>query len=148
MVIRLWSHESTRVFLDRLTDNRDRIWFTKLLETVIKYCFCGDSLSSTRQSGVTQSYGESLMLFCTDYSSLGGRRVRSTRGGGIQGPVPSDGPGLEELLKTGVRVDILQTLIPREDLTDRQLLTVDQVTMKGEDLTGELITYCCIMLLY
>lgn len=41
MVIRLWCHESTRVYMDRSTDSRDRVWFLKLLETCIKYSFCG-----------------------------------------------------------------------------------------------------------
>ncbi len=41
MVIRLWCHESTRVYMDRTTDSRDRVWFLKLLETCIKYSFCG-----------------------------------------------------------------------------------------------------------
>jgi hypothetical protein len=41
MLIRLWSHESTRVYLDRNIDSKERIWFLKVLESCIKYCFCG-----------------------------------------------------------------------------------------------------------
>ena len=41
MLIRLWCHESTRVYLDRVTDSKERMWFLKLLETCIKCCFCG-----------------------------------------------------------------------------------------------------------
>lgn len=41
MVVRLWCHESTRVYLDKTTDSKDRMWFLKLLEACIKYCFCG-----------------------------------------------------------------------------------------------------------
>ncbi len=41
MLIRLWCHETTRVYLDRNTDSKERMWFLKLLETCIKYCFCG-----------------------------------------------------------------------------------------------------------
>ena len=40
-VIRLWCHESTRIYMDRTTDSRERVWFLKLLETCIKYSFCG-----------------------------------------------------------------------------------------------------------
>ena len=64
MIIRLWCHETTRIYLDRVVDSKDRIWFTKLLEVCIKYCFCGDNLQSTtktltqqRQLGGTASYG-------------------------------------------------------------------------------------------
>ena len=45
MVIRLWCHESTRVYLDRTTDSRDRMWFLKMLEACIKYSFCGIDFS-------------------------------------------------------------------------------------------------------
>lgn len=41
MLIRVWCHESTRVYLDRSTETRDRLWFLKLLESCIKHCFCG-----------------------------------------------------------------------------------------------------------
>lgn len=46
MVIRLWCHESTRVYLDKLMDSRDRMWFLKLLESCIKYSFCGIDFSN------------------------------------------------------------------------------------------------------
>eukprot|EP01116_Phalansterium_solitarium_P017128 TRINITY_DN413_c0_g1_i5.p1 TRINITY_DN413_c0_g1~~TRINITY_DN413_c0_g1_i5.p1 ORF type:complete len:4163 (-),score=2181.62 TRINITY_DN413_c0_g1_i5:539-13027(-) len=32
-IVRLWAHECTRVFSDRLVDNEDRNWFQRLLET-------------------------------------------------------------------------------------------------------------------
>ncbi len=79
MVIRLWCHETTRVYLDRIVESKDRIWFTKLLEVCIKYCFCGDDLSGSaakpqqRQLGGTASYGEDnrafyySLLFCSLY---------------------------------------------------------------------------------
>lgn len=64
MIIRLWCHETTRIYLDRVVDSKDRVWFTKLLEVCIKYCFCGDNLQPTtkpltqqRQLGGTASYG-------------------------------------------------------------------------------------------
>lgn len=46
MVIRVWCHESTRVYLDRTTESRDRLWFLKLLKSCIKYCFCGFRLTT------------------------------------------------------------------------------------------------------
>ncbi len=44
MLIRLWCHETTRVYLDRSTDSKDHVWLTKLLDTCIKHCFCGFSI--------------------------------------------------------------------------------------------------------
>ena len=40
-LLRLWCHENTRVFADRMTESSDRAWFVRLLETCVKYCFCG-----------------------------------------------------------------------------------------------------------
>lgn len=76
-IIRLWCHETTRVFLDRVVDVKDRIWFTKLLEVCIKYCFCGDhlkkaenSLPQQRHIGGTASYGLLMNLFYYPSNSL------------------------------------------------------------------------------
>ena len=83
-------------------------------------------------------------MYIDRFVGTGGRRVRggSTRGsGGLQQSVSNDGPSLEELAKMGIKVNVLQGLIPNEDLADRQLLTLDQVSMKGEDLTGTNSTY-------
>ena len=75
---------------------------------------------------------------------VGGRRVRwgSVRGGGVM-PQSSfgGGPSIEDLAKDGIRVDVLQRLMPSDSTGAegeglRKLLPLDQVTMKGEDLTG------------
>ena len=59
MVIRLWCHESTRVYMDRTTDSRDRVWFLKLLETCIKYSFCGiDFKDAQKPSSQRQFTGQ------------------------------------------------------------------------------------------
>lgn len=72
MIIRLWCHETTRIYLDRVVDSKDHIWFTKLLQVCIRYCFCGDDLQSTtkslsqqKQLGGTATYGKLAFLsFC------------------------------------------------------------------------------------
>ena len=73
MVIRLWCHESTRVYLDRTTDSRDRMWFLKLLEACIKYSFCGidfgDPLKASPQRQYASTQGEYIasiqtMMYC------------------------------------------------------------------------------------
>ena len=46
MLFRLWCHENTRVYMDRLTESKDRIWFLKLLETCMKCCFSGIDLTA------------------------------------------------------------------------------------------------------
>ena len=57
MVIRLWCHESTRVYMDRTTDSRDRVWFLKLLETCIKYSFCGIDFKDAQKSSPQRQFG-------------------------------------------------------------------------------------------
>ncbi len=73
---------------------------------------------------------------------VGSRRVRggSMRGGGQSSH--HEGPSLEDLAKAGVRVEVLQQLMPPglEGNGLTKLLPLDQVTMKGEDLSGELYT--------
>ena len=49
-LIRLWCHENTRVYADRMTESRHRAWFVRLLETCVKYCFCGVSFEKTTTS--------------------------------------------------------------------------------------------------
>lgn len=46
-LVRLWCHETTRVYADRMTENSDRVWFVRLLETCVKYCFCGVGFEKT-----------------------------------------------------------------------------------------------------
>eukprot|EP00698_Gefionella_okellyi_P021807 TRINITY_DN713_c0_g2_i1.p1 TRINITY_DN713_c0_g2~~TRINITY_DN713_c0_g2_i1.p1 ORF type:complete len:3408 (-),score=943.41 TRINITY_DN713_c0_g2_i1:2225-11140(-) len=38
-VLRLWAHECTRVFEDRLNSTEDRVWFRQLLRTQMEACF-------------------------------------------------------------------------------------------------------------
>lgn len=38
-LVRLWIHESTRVFYDRLINNEDREWFNKLVEEILNRAF-------------------------------------------------------------------------------------------------------------
>lgn len=49
-LVRLWCHENTRVYADRMTEARDRAWFVRLLETCIKYCFCGVGLEKSTKT--------------------------------------------------------------------------------------------------
>lgn len=57
---------------------------------------------------------------------------------------PSEGLRLTELLSSGVRADILQTLLPREERAETkgeggygQLIPFDKVIIRGEDVTGQ-----------
>ena len=59
-LIRLWCHENTRVYADRMTDSKDRAWFMKLLETCIKYCFCG--VRFEKPSGSTAARSECVLM--------------------------------------------------------------------------------------
>lgn len=60
-LVRLWCHENTRVYADRMTESKDRLWFLRLLETCVKYCFCGigfDQSSSLPSNASTAAHGE------------------------------------------------------------------------------------------
>lgn len=52
----------------------------------------------------------------------------------------SEGLRLTELVSSGVRADILQTLLPREGQAEAegkgQLIPFSEVIMRGEDVTG------------
>ena len=69
----------------------------------------------------------------------------------MQGPASSssvDGPNIEELLSNGIKVDTLKQLMTKnkEDVSEesigeegglKKIISLDQVTLRGEDLTGE-----------
>ncbi len=80
--------------------------------------------------------------------------MRGGRGRISQGVASSpsvEGPSLEELISTGIRVDTLKQLLARKEAEDsatedssgdegkvKQLIALDQVTLRGEDLTSKL----------
>lgn len=105
-ILRLWCHEVTRVYADRLSNNNDKLWFLKLLETVAKYCFCG----MDPQSSAPQVTG-----------SRPGRHRVSTQANNIS-----------ELKQLGINTEVLTELLQ----CNEKLLAIDQLTMRGEDLTG------------
>lgn len=66
----------------------------------------------------------------------GGRRVRGRARANVL--VRSEGPSLEDLAASGIKVDVLQHLAPKDPDTGalKKLIPYDQITMRGEDLTG------------
>ena len=52
-LVRLWCHENTRVYADRIGDRKQRMWFVKLLETCVKYSFCGMRFVMSANSSTT-----------------------------------------------------------------------------------------------
>jgi hypothetical protein len=128
-LVRLWCHENTRVFADRMTESMDRAWFVRLLETCVKYCFCGVGFEKA-----TASTGH------------GGRPGR--RGRGVSMATQSVGLNMTKLMADGVRADVLQTLMPRapqtaaatggtgQEETSGELIPLNQVITRGEDVTA------------
>ncbi|XP_048580282.1 dynein heavy chain domain-containing protein 1 isoform X3 [Nematostella vectensis] len=53
-ILRLWCHEHTRVYGDRLLDDSHRYWFASLLHETVHECFCSGSEEDTE---VTSSSG-------------------------------------------------------------------------------------------
>ena len=103
-VLRLWCHEVTRVYADRLDNSRDRIWFLKLLEIMSKYSYCGSDPNA----------------MATGHNVRPGRARAATS------------HGHNTIQQMDINIDIVTKLLA----SDKQLLPVDQLTMKGEDLTG------------
>ena len=79
--------------------------------------------------------------------------MRGGRARAMQGSSPSSsmgGPSVEELVSSGIKVNTLKQLMARDrgdsaggpnsdDGSLKQLIALDRVTLKGEDLTSELI---------
>ena len=104
-ILRLWCHEVTRVYADRLDNSHDKLWFLKLLETIAKYCFCGIHPQSSAP--------------------------QVTRPGRVRVSIRTT--SITELKQLGINTDILIELSPQ---SNEKLIELDQLTMKGEDLTG------------
>ena len=132
VLFRLWCHECSRVFIDRCLDNKDKIWFSKVLETCVKYCYCGGEFITTTNT-------------TRDEKVAGGRRARPGRQFSKQPSMASDDGvtqtlslQLSELTNQGIDCNVMQMLLPR----DKQLkfLPYDQVAVRGEDLSGLLFS--------
>ena len=72
----------------------------------------------------------------------------------MQGPSPSStvgGPSFHELVSSGIKVDTLKQLMAkdREDVAEgsegslNKLIALEQVTLRGEDLTSKLTNRPC-----
>ena len=55
VILRLWCHECSRVFSDRLID-KDEVWFSSTLHSVALENFCKTSLDSTEEGIVVQLF--------------------------------------------------------------------------------------------
>ena len=136
-VLRLWCHEVSRVYSDRLYTSKDKIWFMKLIEACCKYCFCGVEIEETNE---TQS------LANTDIPErVGGRRARPgrpSRGGAGVGTIGHVGavdiPAMKlqasDLTANGILYHSLRDLLPKEKQV--KLLKYEEVTVRGEDLSS------------
>ena len=127
-LFRVWCHEASRVFTDHLTQSKDKIWFSKLLESVLKYCFCGAVMGETGEGG--------------ERGVGGGRRARPGRPSKVS-QIPSSASlatslslviQASDLKNIGIDFTVLQELLPKE--SQHQFLTFDQIAMRGEDLSS------------
>ena len=106
-ILRLWCHEVTRVYADRLDNSHDKLWFLKLLETIVKCCYCGVHPEST------------------------GVQVTGCRP--VRGRMSNQSSSVTALKQLGINIDVFNELLSQ---SSDKLLTLDQLTMRGEDLTG------------
>ncbi|KAJ1478475.1 P-loop containing dynein motor region D3-domain-containing protein, partial [Baffinella frigidus] len=87
-VVRLWLHETMRVFYDRLTDDKDRTWLIEFLRTTIKKNFSFDLdklMEHLVEEGEdsTIGIGQARRLLFGDFGNPEGKRVY------CEMPVPS-----------------------------------------------------------
>lgn len=129
-LFRLWCHESSRVFTDRLTQSKDKIWFAKLLDVTIKYCYCGATISDAGEEGGGGGGGR--------------RRTRPGRPSKVSQTPSSTALGLviqsSDLDAASIDLSLLQLLLPKD--VQHQFLTFDQVAMRGEDLSS--LIFSCL----
>lgn len=130
-LFRLWCHENSRIYIDRLTNSKDKIWFVKLLDVCLKYCYCG--------AEVQDGEAPSLEL-------RGARRPRQTRPRGGAQPSASmnesrattapTAPALQlsDLADSGIVVSDMQRLLPKEQ--QAAFVTLDSLTVRGEDMSS------------
>lgn len=135
-LFRLWCHENSRVFADRLTDSKDRIWFIKLLEMCLKYCYCGAEIQDN-QSG-TQG-GNGREDGAGRRASRPGRpsRTISKQLSASLNEQQQTGTNIviiqaSDLKENGIESNIMRQLLPKDK--QHQFLPYDQVAMRGEDL--------------
>ncbi len=129
-ILRLWCHELSRVYGDRLTDSKEKIWMMKLIDACSRYCFCGIEIEETGSSNSSNG------VVAVDRSI--GRRVRPgrPRGGGIvsDGIVPVMKLQATTLEANDIMYETMVELLPREKQIG--LIDYDDFAVKGEDLTS------------
>lgn len=128
-LFRLWCHECSRVYTDRCTDTKDRIWFTKVLETCMKYCYCGAEFDTKKERVNNFRNIRPGKLPLRRQSTIGVLPPMID-----QAAVQTLTLQLTELSLQGIDCSIMQTYLPKEK--QKQFLSYDQVAMKGEDLSS------------
>lgn len=128
VLFRLWCHESSRVFVDRLSSGCDREWFIKVLEVCLKYCYCGADIVGAAMP--------------TKDGELGGgsRRVRPGRltrqHASTSTSTAGSGPiiTITELNDNKIDEKLFLNLLPKEK--QHKFIEYNHLTMRGEDLSA------------
>ena len=128
--VRLWCHEVSRVYGDRLTGSKDKIWMMKLIETCCKYCFCGSEIEDTADTA-QQEVNRGV--------ARRARPGKPSRGGGVtivECGVHTPAMKLQAatLVSSGILYTVMTQLLPKAEQVE--LINFDELVIKGEDLTG------------
>lgn len=131
-MVRLWCHETARVYGDRFSASKDCFWFANLISHVVKVAFCGPAGLKVVDLGTRAEQSTAIVT----------ARRREKRLGRNLPVLPSTTPDdaddsstalFEDIRRLGYNADLLSQAHLAGKL--QQVIPLDQINLRGEDLS-------------
>ena len=130
-MVRLWCHETARVYGDRFSAPKDCLWFGNLINHIVKVAFCGPAGLKVVELGARAEQSAAIVT----------ARRREKRLGKNLPVLPSTIPDeddnsaalFEDIRRLGYDADLLYRAHVAGKLT--QVIPLDQISLRGEDLS-------------
>ena len=130
-MVRLWCHETARVYGDRFSATKDCFWFGNLINHVVKVAFCGPAGLKVVELGTRAEQSAAIVT----------ARRREKRLGKNLPILPSTTPDaddnsaalFEDIRRLGFDADLLSQAHLAGKLN--QVIPLDQISLRGEDLS-------------
>lgn len=128
-MVRLWCHETARVYGDRFSSPKDCFWFGNLINHVVKVAFCGPAGLKVVDIGSRAEQSAAIVT----------ARRRENRLGRNLPVLPSTAPDgssaalFDDIRQLGYDADLLSQAHLAGKLN--QVIPLDQITLRGEDLS-------------